>query len=56
MTNKKFISELNKRLAAVGKERDRLRDLSDELGSLLDSCERGYGYLQDAIDALSEQV
>lgn len=56
MTTKKFISELNKRMIAVGKERDKLRDMEDELTGLRESCERAFFALEEAIDALSEQV
>jgi Mg2+ and Co2+ transporter CorA len=56
MTEKQIIKALKKRQEAVAKERDRLRDLQDEVEMLLDSVDRANKLLEAAIDALSELV
>jgi hypothetical protein len=56
MTAKAIVKKLQKRLTAIGKERDRLRDLEDEVLTLKESCEEGYDNLERAIDALSQLV
>jgi hypothetical protein len=48
------IKTLNVRRNAVARERDRLRNAADDLGSLAECCERAEDHLQSAIDALSE--
>lgn len=45
--------ELIKRLKAVGRERDQLRALKDDLEDLENSCSDAYESLESAIEALS---
>lgn len=40
----------------IGKERDALRDLVDELDSLHDDCSEAFESLEVAVDALSRLV
>lgn len=54
MNTKSFIKQLEKRRAAIGAERDKLREIVGEYQGLIDSCERADENLQCAIDALSE--
>jgi predicted nucleic acid-binding Zn-ribbon protein len=50
------IKQIDKRMVAVGKERDKLDDLIGELEHLKDNCRTAYDDLQHARDALSELV
>lgn len=50
------IKQIEKRMVAVGKERDKLDDLIGELEHLKDNCRTAYDDLQHARDALSELV
>lgn len=50
------IKQIEKRMIAVGKERDKLDDLIGELEHLKDNCRTAYDDLQHARDALSELV
>ena len=52
----KVINQLRTRQAAIAKERDKLRDLYNEISMLMDSCDRATEALEDAIEALSELV
>lgn len=56
MTTKRIIAQLEKRMKAVAVERDRLRDLEDEVGALRETCSEAYDSLERAIDALSQLV
>ena len=56
MTNAKLIKEVDKRLTAVGKERDRLDNLIGDAEHLRDNCDEAWDHLQRARDALSELV
>jgi HPt (histidine-containing phosphotransfer) domain-containing protein len=48
--------QIEKRMIAVGKERDKLDELIGELEQLKWNCEEAYDNLQRARDALSELV
>ena len=50
------IKEIKKRELSVGKERDKLCDLIDELSELKECCDRAYDALAEAREALSELV
>jgi chromosome segregation ATPase len=50
------VKQIEKRMAAVAKERDKLDDLVSELESLREDCREAYDSLQDARDALSRLV
>lgn len=50
------IKQIEKRMLAVGKERDKLDDMIGELEHLKDNCRTAYEDLQHARDALSELV
>lgn len=56
MSIKTAMKQIEKRMIAVGKERDKLDDLIGELDSLKDNCQTAYDDLQHARDALSELV
>jgi len=56
MTMKNAIKQIEKRMIAVGKERDKLDELIGELGHLKENCDTAYDDLQHARDALSELV
>jgi hypothetical protein len=50
------IKQIDKRMIAVGKERDKLDDLIGELEHLKENCREAYDDLQRARDSLSELV
>lgn len=50
------VKQIEKRMVAVGKERDKLDDLIGELEHLKETCREAYDDLQRARDALSELV
>lgn len=50
------IKQIEKRMVAVGKERDKLDDLIGELEHLKENCREAYYDLQRARDSLSELV
>ncbi len=54
MDVKKILKQLTVRQTAIGKERDKLRDLESECEQLRETCERAYDDLGNAISALSE--
>lgn len=56
MNYKQIVKKLEKRKAAIEKERDKLCDLQTEVDSLLDSLELADDNLQSAIDALSQFI
>lgn len=56
MTMKNALKQIEKRMIAVGVERDKLDDLIGELEHLKDNCQTAYEDLQHARDALSELV
>ena len=51
-----MIKEIEKRMVAVGKERDKIDEIIGNATDLKESCERAYDALQEARDALSELV
>jgi len=56
MTFSSMIKAIEKRRVAVGKERDKISEMIDELSCLKESCDRAYDDMQSAIDALSEHA
>ena len=56
MKTKKWIKEIEKRMVAVGKERDKLDDLIAEIADLRENCDEAWDHMQRARDALSEMV
>ena len=56
MTFARMIKLIEKRRDAVGKERDKLYDLIQELSMLHERCEKAYDDLEYAIEALSEHA
>lgn len=56
MTIRDALKQIEKRMIAVGLERDKLDDLIGELDHLKDNCQTAYDDLQHARDALSELV
>lgn len=56
MKTKSWIKEIEKRQAAIAKERDRLDEAIAEMSDLRDCCDRAWNDLQSARDALSELV
>ena len=56
MNTKRLIKSLETRLKAVGEERDKLRELENDVADLKESCSDAYDNLIDAIEALSKLV
>lgn len=56
MTFARMIKLIEKRRDAVGKERDKLDAMVDELMALRETCDAAWHDLQSAIDHLSEQA
>ena len=56
MKPKSIKKEIQKRMDAVAKERDKLDDLISEVTDLRDDCEEAWDCLVNARDALSELV
>ena len=56
MSMKAALKQIEKRMVAVGVERDKLDDLIGELGHLKENCDTAYDDLHHARDALSELV
>lgn len=56
MNIKACIKQLEARKIALGKERDRIRSLADELSDLEMVSQEAYESLEQAIDRLSELV
>jgi hypothetical protein len=56
MTIKQIRAELAKRLKAMERERDAMRDLEEEVADQGDRLDEACSSLQDAIDRLSEVV
>lgn len=54
MTTKTIIKQLEKRLVAVGEERDKLRALIADVEDLAETCDHAHDALQEAVYALSE--
>lgn len=54
MNIKKLIKELNARKKAIGKERDRLRNIISEFEDLENVCEVAFQDIESAIETLSE--
>jgi hypothetical protein len=55
MTKQQLIKTLKKHSKAIGKERDALRDLREEIDNLFRDCDDGLSLLEDAIDIFSQQ-
>lgn len=51
-----LIKQIDKRMAGVAAERDRLDEVIAAAEGLKESCERAHDALQDARDALNELV
>ena len=51
---KQLIKQLEKRRDAIGKERDKLRELLSEWADLADTCDCAYEDIDHAIDSLSQ--
>ncbi len=51
---KQIIKQLERRRDAIGKERDKLRELLSEWADLADTCDSAYEDIDRAIDALSQ--
>ena len=56
MKTKKWISEIDKRMVGVAKERDKLDALISEISDLREDCDEAWDHLQRARDALSALV
>ena len=56
MRPSKMIKKIEKRYIAIGKERDKIDSMIDDLTDLRDCCDRAWDDLQHARDALSELV
>lgn len=56
MTIKKIIRDLERHRDRIGKERDALQAMADEVQALLDPVDNAWHNLQAAIDNLSEQA
>lgn len=56
MNISKMIADIQISKVKIGKERDKLYDILDELEGLKESCDRAYEDLENAIEALSELV
>lgn len=55
-SNKALIRLLEKKVKAIGKERDELREIRDNANGLLDCCEQALASLEDTIELLSQQA
>lgn len=51
-----MLKRIDKHMASVAKERDKLDETISELESLKEDCDNAWNCLQDARDALSEMV
>jgi len=51
-----WIKEIEKRKEAIGKERDKLRELIEEADELSECCDETIELLEDAANKLSELV
>ncbi len=51
---KLLVRQLQKHAQAIGKERDALRNMQDELNALFESCEQGLEALDSAIETFSQ--
>lgn len=56
MSIKTAMKQIEKRMIAVGKERDKLDEMIGELEHLKENCQTAYDDLQHARDSLSELV
>jgi ABC-type transporter Mla subunit MlaD len=52
-TIKKLLKQAEATKARIAKERDRLRDITDELASICDDCDEAVDNMVNAADALS---
>ncbi len=52
----KIVKNIEKHMNQIGKERDSLDDMIDQLNSLKEDCEQAWDCLQEARDALSRMV
>lgn len=53
-TRKAIVKQLEKHRVAIGRERDALRDMQEEISVLFESCEMGVEALDTAIQTFSE--
>ena len=56
MTRKQLIAAINREKKALTKSRDNLRNLVEEIGMLGDNSEDALRALEDAADALSQNL
>jgi predicted nucleic acid-binding Zn-ribbon protein len=49
-----WIRQIERKRDEVGKLRDKIREMADEINALEECCERAWDDLHSAIDALSE--
>lgn len=56
MTRKQIVKILERERKKIADARDELRELYDEIGDQIDSCDNGLQNLEAAIDCLSELV
>jgi RNase adaptor protein for sRNA GlmZ degradation len=56
MTKAKLIKEIKKRMERIAKERDALRELLQDVESVIDSSDTAYRELERAVDRLSEYL
>jgi len=54
MTKTTVLKQLQKHRDKIGKERDALRAMQDEINTLFESCEQGIEALDNAIQTFSE--
>ena len=53
---RQMIKQLEKRRGAIGRERDKLRDILGEWSDLADNCDTAYEDIDHAIDTLSQHA
>ena len=56
MTNNQLVTRMKKHASILERERDRLRDLYQDVEALNDVAERAIDAIREAIEALSEEV
>ena len=56
MKIKSWIKQIEVRQAAIGKERDKIDAMIEEMSGLKECCDRAWDELQNARDSLSELV
>ncbi len=55
-TIRQMIKQLETRRDAIGRERDKLRELLSDWADLADNCDSAYEDIDHAIDALSQHA